>query len=83
MENQNNQQDKNLQRVSKNIQEYLGEFKDVSGLYQTAAKAMAQLLFIQKNQSNLVDVDLVVDMVQDYICILDLLEPLREKGGKA
>lgn len=82
MSNTNEKNLQALQEVSEKIQDYLGEFKDVSGLYQTAAKAMAQLLWIQKNQSNLVDVDLVVDMVQDYICILDLLEPLR-KGGQA
>lgn len=69
------------QKVVESIQEYLNDFHSVGDLYRRAAKAMAALT---ANNPKLATEDkrLINDMVQDYICILDLIEPLEEKGGE-
>ena len=66
-------------KVSNHLQEFLTSFQSVSGLYERAAKGMAVLVGIR----GIVGEDRVAlsDMVQDYMCLLDILKPMQ-KGGE-
>lgn len=63
--------------VAQNIQEYLESFHSVSELYERAAKATACLMHAGSKMCH-EDKERIDDMVQDYICILDLLEPFKK-----
>lgn len=65
--------------VIESIQEYLESFHSVSELYERAAKATACLMHLESRMAD-EEKKLVNDMVQDYICVLDLLKPFNEKG---
>lgn len=67
------------QKVGENIQDFVESFHSVSELYERAAKATACLMHLGSKMCS-EEKERINDMVQDYICILDLLEPLNEKG---
>lgn len=70
---------KDAANVIEGIQEFLSEFQSVNGLFKRAAKGMSELLFLQaKYPSD--DFEEIVDMVNDYMCLLNVLEPLSENG---
>ena len=68
--------------VIESIQEYLEDFRSVDQLYERAAKALAALVYCSPKIAQ-EDKSRISDMVQDYMCLLDLLKPLEEKGGEA
>ena len=78
MKNNENEQNVAL-KVSNDIQEFLESFQSVSGLSERAAKGMAVLV----GRSSLCVEDRVAlsNMVQDYMCLLDILKPMK-KGGE-
>ena len=79
-DNQNQQND--LLKVVENIQEFLESYQGVNELYKRACKAMSILMFLQRKcQPD--ELNEVADMMQDYMMLLDALEPIREKGGQA
>ena len=67
--------------VIESIQEYLNDFHSVNELYQRAAKAIACLMYLSSKMCK-EEQKCISDMVQDYIDILDLLEPLEGKEGE-
>lgn len=69
------------QKVGKNIQDFVESFHSVSELYERAAKATACLMNLSSKMCS-EQKEFINDMVQDYICFLDLLEPFNEKGGE-
>jgi hypothetical protein len=69
------------QKVGKNIQDFVESFHSVSELYERAAKATACLMHLGSKMCS-EQKEIINNMVQDYICILDLLEPFNEKGGE-
>lgn len=76
-----NQQNE-LLKVVENIQELLESYQGVNELYKRAAKAMSILMFLQRKcQPD--ELNVVADMMQDYMMLLDALEPMCEKGGQA
>lgn len=66
-------------KVSKDIQEFLESFQSVSGLYERAAKGMAVLVGSMEIACE--DRVALSNMVQDYMCLLDILKQM-EKGGE-
>jgi hypothetical protein len=74
------QQDALLLEAAKNIQQHLNDFSNVRELWETCAKAGAAIAFCQSKVSN-GELDDVTDMLNQYICILDLLKPF-EDGSK-
>ena len=78
MANKNELQDAQ-QKVVESIQEYLNDFHSVSELYERAANALVEIMLVEMHMSNEAR-KVVNDMVQDYMCILNLLKPLNEEG---
>lgn len=74
----NEPKDARLEAIE-SIQEYLESFHSVSELYERAAKATACLMHLSSKMCH-EEQERINDMVQDYICILDLLEPFRKEG---
>jgi hypothetical protein len=48
-------------------------------MYERSAKALASIIAVSHGLAP-EDKKLINDMVQDHICLLDLLKPLEEKG---
>jgi len=71
-------QDAQLKTVE-GIQEFLESFHSVSELYERAANALSEIMLVEMHMGNEARKK-VNDMVQDYMCILNLLDPLNEKG---
>ena len=69
------------QKVGENIQEFVSDYYSVAEMYERTAKALAVLMHVSPKLS-IEDKDLINNMVQDHICLLDLLEPFNEKGGE-
>ena len=76
--NVNEPKDARLEAIE-SIQEYLESFHSVSELYERAAKATACLMHLEGRMAD-EEKKLINDMVQDYICVLELLKPFNEKG---
>ena len=74
-------QDAQLETVE-SIQEYLNDFHSVGEMYERSAKALAALMHVSPKLAPEAKA-YINDMVQDHICLLDLLQPLEEKGGEA
>ena len=76
----NNENEQNVAlKVSNDIQEFLESFQSVSGLYERAAKGMAVLVGSMEIAGE--DRVALSNMVQDYMCLLDILKPMK-KGGE-
>ena len=76
----NNEIEQNVAlKVSNDIQEFLESFQSVSGLYERAAKGMAVLVGSMEIAGE--DRVALSNMVQDYMCLLDILKPMK-KGGE-
>lgn len=71
-------QDAQLEKVEC-IQEYLNDFHSVAELHERTAKALAEIIHVSNHLSEEAK-KLIGDMVEDHICLLDLLKPLEEKG---
>lgn len=71
----------NAQETLQSIQEHLQSFASVSELWKSVAKAGAALSYAQRKcqQGELDDIS---DMINQFVCLLEVLEPL-EKGGQA
>ena len=69
-------------KVVENVRDFLESYQGVNEMYKCAAKAMSALMFLQRKcQPD--ELNVVADMMQDYMMLLDALEPMREKGGQA
>jgi hypothetical protein len=73
-------QDAQLETVE-SIQEYLNNFHSVAELYERTGKALAEIIHASNHLSEEAK-KLIGDMVDDHICLLDLVKPLEEKGGE-
>ena len=71
-------QDVQLKTVE-SIQEYLNDFHSVSDLYERTMKALVEIIRISDHLSDEAR-KFIGDMVDDHICLLDLVKPLEEKG---
>lgn len=71
----------NAQETLQSIQEHLQSFASVSELWKSVAKAGAALSYAQRKcqQGELDDIS---DMINQFVCILEVLEPLQ-KGGQS
>ena len=64
------------------IQEHLQSFASVSELWKSVAKAGAALSYAQRKCCLQGELDDVSDMINQFVCLLEVLE-LLEKGGQA
>lgn len=71
------QQDALLLEAAKNIQQHLNEFSSVSELWETCAKAGAAVAHCQRKVAE-GELDDVADMLNQYICILNILKPFED-----
>lgn len=69
------------QKTIESIQEYLNDFHSVAELHERTAKALVEIIHVSNHLSDEAK-KLIGDMVDDHICLLDLLKPLEEKGGE-
>lgn len=71
----------NAQEALQSIQEHLQSFASVSELWKSVAKAGAALSYAQRKcqQGELDDIS---DMINQFVCLLEILEPLQ-KGGQS
>ena len=67
------------QKVVENIQEYLRDFHSVEELYERTAKAQVEIMHVSNHLSDEAR-KIISNMVDDHICLIDLLKPLEEKG---
>ena len=77
-DNEKKLQDAQLKTVE-SIQEYLNDFHSVAELYERAARALAEIIHVSDRLSEETKKS-IADMVDDHLCLLDLLKPLEEKG---
>lgn len=78
MKNQNELQDAQ-QKVVESIQEYLSGFNSVAALHERTAKALVEIINVSNNLSAEAR-QIIGRMVDDHICLIDLIKPLDEKG---
>ena len=69
------------QKVVESIQEYLSDFHSVATLYERGSKALVEIVHVSNHLSDEAR-KLISDMVDDHICLIDLIKPLDEKGGE-
>ena len=77
-DNEKKLQDAQLEAVE-SIQEYLNDFHSVAELYERSARALAEIIHVSDRLSEETKKS-IADMVDDHLCLLDLLKPLEEKG---
>ena len=68
------------QKVVESIQEYLRDFHSVAELYERGSKALVEIIHVSNHLSDEAR-KLISDMVDDHICLIDLIEPLDKKGA--
>ena len=80
MKNQNELQDAQ-QKVVESIQEYLSDFNSVAELHERTAKALVEIIHVSNQLSDEAR-QTISRMVDDHVCLIDLIKPLDEKGGE-
>ena len=69
------------QEIVESIQEYLSDFHSVSDLHERTAKALVEIMHVSNRISDEAR-KIISNMVDDHICLIDLMKPLEEKGGE-
>jgi hypothetical protein len=69
------------QEVVESIQEYLSDFHSVADLHERTAKALVEIMHVSNHLSDEAR-KIISRMVDDHICLIDLMKPLEEKGGE-
>jgi hypothetical protein len=79
-DNEKKLQDAQLEAVE-SIQEYLNDFHSVAELHERTAKALVEIIHASFHLSDETK-KVISDMVDDHICLIDLMKPFEEKGGE-
>jgi hypothetical protein len=69
------------QKVVESIQEYLSDFHSVAALHERTAKALVEIIRVSSHLSEEAR-QIIRRMVDDHVCLIDLIKPLDEKGGE-
>ena len=69
------------QKVVESIQEYLSNFNTVAVMHERTAKALVEIIRVSSHLSHEAR-KMIGNMVDDHLCLLDLIKPLDEKGGE-
>lgn len=69
------------QKVVESIQEYLSDFHSVATLHERTAKALVEIINVSSHLPEEAR-QIIRRMVDDHVCLIDLLKPLDEKGGE-
>ena len=80
MANKNELQDAQ-QKVVESIQEYLSNFNSVADLYERGAKALVEIIHVSNHLTD-EGRQIISRMIDDHVCLIDLIKPLDEKGGE-
>ena len=67
------------QKVVESIQEYLSDINTVAIMHERTAKALVEIIRVSNHLSNEAR-QIIRRMVDDHICLIDLIKPLDEKG---
>lgn len=78
MANKNELQDAQ-QKVVESIQEYLSDFHSVAVMHERTAKALVEIIRVSNHLSDEAR-QTISHMVDDHICLIDLIKELDEKG---
>lgn len=78
MANKNELQDAQ-QKVVESIQEYLSNFNTVAVMHERTAKALVEIIRVSNHLSDEAR-QIIRRMVDDHVCLIDLIKPLDEKG---
>lgn len=70
-------QDAQLEAVES--KEYLNDFHIVADLNERTAKALVEIIHVSNHLSDEAR-KIISNMVDDHICLIDLMKPLEEKG---
>ena len=81
MQNDNKQLTDAQQKVVESIQEYLSDFNSVATLHERTAKALVEIIRVSNHLSDEAR-QIIRRMVDDHVCLIDLIKPLDEKGGE-
>ena len=68
-------------KAVESIQEYLNDFHSVSELHERTAKALVEIMHVSNHLSDEAR-KTISRMVDDHICLIDLIKELDEKGGE-
>lgn len=68
-------------KVVESIQEYLNDFHSVSELHERTAKALVEIIRVSNHLSDEAR-QIIRRMVDDHICLIDLIKELDEKGDE-
>lgn len=79
MINKENELQNAQQKVVESIQEYLSDFNSVARLHERTAKALVDIIHVSNHLSDEAR-QTISRMVDDHICLIDLLKPLDKKG---
>lgn len=71
-------QDAQLETVE-SIQDYLNDFHSVADLHERTVKAQVEIMHVSKYLSDEAR-RIISNMVDDHICLIDIIKPLEEKG---
>jgi hypothetical protein len=69
------------QKVVESIQEYLSNFNTVAVMHERTAKALVEIIRVSNHLSD-EGRQIIRRMVDDHVCLIDLIKPLDEKGGE-
>ena len=78
--NVNEPKDARLEAIE-SIQEYLNDFHSVTELYERTSKALVEIIRVSNHLPDEAK-KFIGNMVDDHMCLLELLKPLDEKGGE-
>ena len=80
MANKNELQDAQ-QKVVESIQEYLSDFNSVAALHERTAKALVEIIHVSNYLTD-EGRKIITRMIDDHVCLIDLIKELEEKGGE-
>ena len=81
MSNKENELRDAQQKVVKSIQEYLSDFNNVAELHERTAKALVEIIHVSNHLTD-EGRQIISRMIDDHVCLIDLIKPLDEKGGE-
>lgn len=82
MINKDNEQQNVMLQTMKDVQDFFEDFKSVNELWKVAARAGADIAYLQA-KGDPHDLQHIVKMLDYFEMMLLLMEPMSKKGGEA
>lgn len=81
MINKDNEQQNVMLQTMKDVQDFFEDFKSVNELWKVAARAGAEIAYLQV-KCDPDDLQHIVKMLDYFEMMLQLMEPMSKKGGE-